>query len=101
MPKFVQVCKVEEVQPGQVRMLEADGTKIALCNREGTLHALSNFCPHLTGNLGEGELDGDVLVCPEHGWRFKLATGRCTTIRGQSAHVFPVRIEDGWVLVGV
>lgn len=101
MPKFVKVCRVEEIPPGQVRMVEADGTKIALCHQAGQFHALSNFCPHLTGNLGEGTLEEDLLVCPEHGWRFKVTTGRCVTMRGQSAHVFPVRIEGDWVLVGV
>lgn len=82
-------------------MVDADGTRIALCNRGGALFALSNYCPHMTGNLGEGSLDGDVLVCPEHGWRFKLDSGRCTTVRGQSAHTFPVRLDGEWVLVGV
>lgn len=101
MPQFVKVCRTEELATGQVRLVEADGTKIALCNYEGSIYALSNFCPHLTGNLGEGRLEDDVLVCPEHGWRFKVKSGRCTTMPGQSAHSFPVRLEDGWVLVGV
>lgn len=101
MPLFVKVCREEEVAEGTVRLVEADGTKVALCRQNGHLYALSNFCPHLTGNLGEGELDGDVLVCPEHGWRFKLSTGRCTTVRGQSAHTFPVEVRDEWVYVGV
>jgi nitrite reductase/ring-hydroxylating ferredoxin subunit len=82
-------------------MVEADRTKVALCKREGTVYALSNFCPHLTGNLGEGAIEDDVLVCPEHGWRFKLSSGRCTTMRGKSAHTFPVQIEADWILVGV
>jgi nitrite reductase/ring-hydroxylating ferredoxin subunit len=101
MPQFVSVCRADELADGDVRLVEADGTKIALCRREGRFFALSNFCPHLTGNLGEGSLDGDELVCPEHYWRFKVATGRCTNVRGQTAHTFPVRVEDGWVLVGV
>ena len=101
MPVFVRVCRRDEVAVGEIKLVEADGTKIALCNKDGVLHALSNFCPHLTGNLSEGSLEGDVLICPEHGWRFKLTTGRCTTMPGQNAHSFPVKIEDEWVLVGV
>jgi nitrite reductase/ring-hydroxylating ferredoxin subunit len=101
MPRFIRVCRKEEVPAGQVRLVEADGTKLALCHHDGTYYALSNYCPHMTGNLGEGTIDGDVLVCPEHGWRFKLDSGRCTTVRGQSAHTFPVRIDDEWILVGL
>lgn len=101
MPEFVRVCHQDEVAEGEVKLVVADGTKVALCKSAGRFHALSNFCPHLTGNLSEGEIDGDVLVCPEHGWRFKLTTGRCTTMRGQSAHTFPVEIRDEWVFIGV
>lgn len=101
MPTFVKVCRADELSDQEVKLVEADGTKIALCRRGENLFALSNFCPHLTGNLGEGKVEGDVLVCPEHGWRFKLASGRCVTMPGQSAHTFPVRIEEGWIEVGV
>ena len=102
MPRFVKVCRADAVAEGAVMLVDADGTKVALCRRAGQLFALSNFCPHLTGNLGEGKLDGDELVCPEHFWRFKLGTGRCVNVPGQSAHAFPVRLDDdGWALVGV
>lgn len=101
MPNFVRVCRSEDVPAGEVRMLEADGTKIALCHFEGRFHALSNYCPHRTGNLGEGRIEDGLLVCPEHFWRFKLTTGRCAGMPDQGAHVFPVKVEDGWVLVGV
>lgn len=101
MPQFVRVCPVEEVAEGSVRMGEADGTKLALCQYQGKFYAFSNFCPHMTGNLGEGFLDEGLLVCPEHGWRFKLASGRCVSVPDRSANTFPVRIEEGWILVGV
>ena len=102
MPRFVKVCRADEIADGAVRRVEADGTALALCRRGDQLYALSNFCPHLTGNLGEGCLDGDELVCPEQFWRFKLATGRCVNVPGQAAHAVPVRIDaDGWALVGI
>mgnify|MGYP002779834946 CR=1 FL=1 len=101
MPRFVRVCPESDVPEGKVRMMEADGTKLAICRQDGKVYALSNFCPHLTGNLGEGFLDEGLLVCPEHGWRFKLSSGRCVSVADRSAHPFPVRIDEGWILVGI
>lgn len=101
MPTFVRVCSNQEIAEGQVRLVVADGTKLALCRHEGRVYALSNFCPHLTGNLSEGTIEEGLLVCPEHGWRFRLSSGRCVTMPGKSAHAFPVRIEGDSVLVGV
>ena len=102
MPKFIRECKASDVPDGGVRLVEAGGTKLALCRRGERLYALSNFCPHLSGNLGEGRLEGEELVCPEHFWRFQLGTGRCVNVPGHSAHAFPVRLDaDGWALVGI
>lgn len=101
MPNFVAVARVAELVDGEVRLVEADGTKIALCKIDGVCFALSNYCPHFSGNLGEGKLDGDELVCPEHYWRFKIKTGRCVTTPGRNAASFPVRIEGDDVLVGI
>lgn len=101
MPEFYQVCREDQIAEGAVCTVKADRTKIAICRYNGKVYALSNFCPHLTGNLGEGTLDEDQLVCPEHGWRFRVQSGRCTNMPGRNAHSFPVEIRDGWVYVGL
>src|SRR5215212_3173903 len=33
-------------------------------------------CPHQGALLGEGELEGDTLICRNHRWRFHAATGK-------------------------
>jgi UDP-MurNAc hydroxylase len=40
-------------------------------------------CPHLRADLGRfGQIEGDVLTCTLHGWRYDLTTGRCLTADG-------------------
>ncbi len=40
-------------------------------------------CPHLRADLTKfGSVEGGVLTCALHGWRFDLATGRCLTSAG-------------------
>jgi UDP-MurNAc hydroxylase len=40
-------------------------------------------CPHLKADLSRfGIIDGNVLTCQLHGWRFDLASGRCLTSVG-------------------
>lgn len=101
MPNFIRVCPLDEIPAGQVRLKEVDGTKIALCNVDGRVFALSNFCPHMTGNLGEGRIEDGLLVCPEHFWRFQPSTGRCVSMPDRAAHAFPVQVDEGWILVGL
>lgn len=73
---------------------------IVVVRRNGTTHALADRCAHRGGNLHEGELEGDCIVCPLHGTRFRLADG--SVERGPSAYPQPVleaRVSDGRVEV--
>ena len=54
---------------------------------------MERACPHRQADLSVfGEIDGDVLVCTLHGWRFDLATGRCLTADDRKLRV---RRADG------
>jgi nitrite reductase/ring-hydroxylating ferredoxin subunit len=47
-----------------------------LANVGGVVHAIDNNCPHNGGPLGKGELHGTDIVCPWHGWRWNVTSGR-------------------------
>ena len=73
---------------------------IVLVRRNGTIHALAGRCAHRGGPLHEGELEGDCIVCPLHGSRFRLADG--SVERGPCAYpqpVFEARVHEGRVEV--
>jgi nitrite reductase/ring-hydroxylating ferredoxin subunit len=99
--EFVAVCRVDEVVKGRGCAVEAEGLRIAVFNDGGTFHALLGHCPHANGPMGHGWIEEGEAVCPLHRWRFKLATGRCTTIRGESLPRFRCEVRDGAVWVEV
>ena len=48
-------------------------------------------CPHLKADLTRfASIDGDVLTCQMHGWRFDLPTGRCLTSAGHEIRATPL-----------
>jgi phenylpropionate dioxygenase-like ring-hydroxylating dioxygenase large terminal subunit len=47
----------------------------------GKVVVLDALCPHMGTDLGRGEVDGDVLRCPFHGWEFG-PDGRCVRTPG-------------------
>ena len=86
------VAPVEDLPPGERRIVEIDRRSIGVFNVDGRLFALRNRCPHQGGPLCEGAVQGAVessgpgdfqyrperpiLCCPWHGWEFDLATGQ-------------------------
>ena len=74
--EYVTVARVSDLRPGAVISVQAGERWYALANVDGVLHAVDNNCPHNGGPLARGELDGRVLTCPWHGWRWDVSSGR-------------------------
>jgi nitrite reductase/ring-hydroxylating ferredoxin subunit len=96
---FEVVLHKGALKPGEVTEVIAGGTAIAVCNVDGTYHAVTNTCPHAEGPLGEGTLDGTILTCPYHGWAYDIIDGSCSTNADVSIATFEIAIEGDAVCV--
>ena len=99
---LVAVAQAAEIAPGQMRIVEAGGERIALCNVGGTFYAVQDVCTHDDGPLGEGTLRDGVVECPRHGGRFDVRTGAAVRMPAIApVKVYPVRVEGGSVSIEV
>jgi phenylpropionate dioxygenase-like ring-hydroxylating dioxygenase large terminal subunit len=65
---------------GRPHTLNAFGTKLVVFQGEsGKLNVLNAYCPHMGGDLSEGEIKGDAIACPFHDWRWG-GDGKCQLI---------------------
>ncbi|KAJ3109244.1 hypothetical protein HDU96_007275 [Phlyctochytrium bullatum] len=79
---WYRIASVEEVKPGQVRLVTALGRSFAVFRGEddGAIGVVDAMCPHLGANMAVGgRVVGNSLECPFHGWRFDK-TGKCVDI---------------------
>jgi len=93
MPEFVKAAKVSQVPAGTVKFVELKGLRIAVYNLDGQYYATQDSCTHAEASLAEGSIDAGEIVCPWHGARFEIKTGRatCGPAYGDLA-TFPVRV---------
>ena len=101
MPNFVKVATVSQVAPGTGMVATVNDKEVAVFNVDGTFHAIDNVCKHRGGPLGEGELDGDTVTCPWHGWQYNVKNGVCLTKEGITVDKYEVRVEDGEVKIAL
>jgi nitrite reductase/ring-hydroxylating ferredoxin subunit len=101
MSEFFTVATLEEIPPGTGLTVEVQGVWIALFNVDGSFHAVDNTCPHAGGPLGEGHLEGHVVECPWHGWRFNVQTGERPENPNITVACCPVRIKGNQVQVAL
>ncbi len=100
----VDVCPVEELPPGTVKIVHTGQLSVGVYNLGGELYGLEDRCSHDDGPLAEGDFEPDegIAVCPRHGARFDIRSGRALTLPAYlPVETFPVRVVDGIVRVEV
>jgi cell fate regulator YaaT (PSP1 superfamily)/nitrite reductase/ring-hydroxylating ferredoxin subunit len=97
--EFRQVGRIDDLPEGRGRQVDVEGGSIALFNVGGTIHATESRCPHSGGPLGEGEIEGSIVTCPLHQWRFDVASGQCQHLPAVKLKRYDVKIDNGdiWV----
>ena len=67
---------VDALRQRPLQEVHVGRTRMALTFMNGTFSAVSGVCNHTGGPLGQGELDGEYIVCPWHAWKFHCRTGQ-------------------------
>ncbi len=101
MPNFVKVASTSDLKPGENKVVNVNGTEVALFNVDGEFFAINNTCLHRGGPLGEGFLEGDIVTCPWHGWRYSVKTGANAMMPTAKVAAYQVKVESNDVLVSV
>ncbi|MBF0179038.1 MAG: non-heme iron oxygenase ferredoxin subunit [Magnetococcales bacterium] len=96
------VAGVERIPIGALIGVEVAGEAVVLCNPDGRLHAIEDCCSHDGGDLSSGRLAGGEIVCPRHGARFDVRTGRALGPPAyEDIRVVPVRVLGDRVQIGI
>jgi len=104
MAETIDICPVDELPPGAMRLIEWEDLEIGVFNCAGELLAIEDRCSHDNGNLVEGDLDEDdcTIECPRHGSKFDLHTGKPLTLPAYvPVDTFPVSVEHGLIKIEV
>jgi len=118
----VFVCSELEMKDGEVRIVAANETEVGVYRRDGKYYAYRNQCAHQGGPACEGVMlpkvedvlapdrthmgqrfdEGEMhIVCPWHGWEYKLESGECATDRRIRLQRFPVKERDGAIYIAL
>ncbi len=96
------VGKASDIPDGKIIHLMIDKKKdILVVNIRGNYYAVSNICTHEEARLHEGRLSGKELVCPWHGAKWDVTSGKLIMFpeKLKSLHSFKVSIENDSVYV--
>jgi 3-phenylpropionate/trans-cinnamate dioxygenase ferredoxin subunit len=99
---FVRIASQDELPVGERILLEINGLPIVVFNLAGHLFAIGDVCTHDHGPLGDGEMDGYQIICPRHGARFDVRTGKVLALPAvENTPAYPVRVREGQIEIGI
>ena len=99
MSEYLFAAKSDEVKEGEIVAIEVDELSVGLTRLNGKVCAFRDICTHDDGPLAEGVIEGDDIVCPRHGARFNLHTGKATFPAPAPLPVYEAIEEEGEIRV--
>lgn len=113
-PKY-EVAEVGEIEVGSCKIVTVKGRSIGVYYDGKGYHAIRNICPHEQAELCRGTftgttlpskpheysygMDGEILVCPWHGWEFNINDGKCLGDPKYRVKVYEVTVENKRIMV--
>lgn len=100
--QFVTVCEVGELSNGERIFVEIRDFSIVVFDIAGEYYAIGDVCSHDEGPIGDGEIEQFKVVCPRHGARFDVRTGKALSLPAVvDIPSYPVKVINDQIQVGV
>lgn len=99
-PNCHRACESAALSDG-MNAIDIDRRKVVVARIQDQLFAFAGLCPHVAGPMHRGELNGCIVTCPLHGWRFDLAKGGCKIHGQRTLDMFQVKEEGGSIFVSL
>lgn len=101
MKDFIKVTESRNIKEQSGFHLQLYGHKIALFRYHGEVYALRDVCPHQGAPISNGIVRNGLLVCPHHGWTFRLEDGAFTHNELVKIRTYPVKEQEGIVYISL
>ncbi len=104
---LIKVTDASDLSQGQMKPFSVQGIELLLVNLSGSFFAIAGKCPHAGGDLSKGKLEGGTVVCPRHGSKFDLRTGKALSgpkigflkLKTSDIRSYQVKIDGNAVMV--
>lgn len=75
--------------------------RVVIARLKDNLYAFDALCPHAQGPMEHSEIEGAIVSCPLHAWRFDLDKSGCELHGYRNLATYPVRVDEGQVFLAL
>lgn len=96
---YSPVLDSKELEEGKMKAVRIEGKPVLFIKQKGKIYVIDDRCPHMGCKFSGGSIDGDIVVCPCHEWRFNLITGEYEEDANYMLTTYPFKVLDGKIWV--
>jgi nitrite reductase/ring-hydroxylating ferredoxin subunit len=100
MLTWLSLADEADVPEGTAVLVRRGKQEILIFHTAEGWTAYDNICPHAGAPIYPEHFDGQCVTCVYHGLRFRASDGSCPDAAGWELERYPVKVEEGEVLVG-
>jgi nitrite reductase/ring-hydroxylating ferredoxin subunit len=97
---WINVGREEQFSDG-MHTVAVGRQHIVIARLNGRLFAFDALCPHAQGPMERSEVEGAIVSCPLHAWRFDLEAGGKELHGYRNLAMHDVKVNDGQVFLAV
>jgi nitrite reductase (NADH) small subunit len=99
---FTRIAAQSDLPPiNEAKEFPCGNKTVCIANVDGNYSAMDNACLHRGGPLGQGMIEHGKVVCPWHAWAWDPKTGGTELDSSMRVQIYPMKIENGDVLVEI
>lgn len=93
--EYVVVATVQSHEAEPMKSYSLFGRKVGIFRRaDGSYYGMETSCKHQGADLLTGTIEGNIVTCPRHKWRYDLITGQCLSNSSAPLRHYDVLVED-------
>jgi nitrite reductase/ring-hydroxylating ferredoxin subunit len=95
------VAHLDDLPVGTMKMIRVHEHRLCLVRTSEGVFALDHACPHEGYGMTQGSLDGNLITCAWHNWKFRVDDGECV-VGEENINTHTATVEaDGTVKVSL
>lgn len=87
------VANIDDLAVGAMKMIRVDDQRLCLVRTSQGVFALAHACPHEGYGMTQGTLEGNLLTCAWHNWKFRVDDGACV-VGEEDITTHPTTVDD-------
>ena len=95
------LCRLDELEMNKGKEFLVEGQIVALFRTMEGVFAIEGMCAHQGGPIAQGDVNGNCVTCPWHGWQYDIRTGVNLLSQKKMLVDFVVELRDDEVWIEI